>query len=348
MPRSVPLLDPSAGVFRRRAAASRAALALALVLSASAVAAAEVVTVAPVTVDDAKEVLATVESVRAPLARARIGGTLEKVAVVEGDRVAKDDVLAVVVDPKLKLQLQAADARIAALEAKLTLVQMELDRVRQLRVTGAAPQAKLDDSQTQLVVTKAEIAAAQAEKSVLEQQVVEGRVLAPDAGRVLKVVGVEGQVIMPGEPVASLATATYVLKLRLPERHARFIRQGDAIVVAGRGLDRATDTRPIAGKIVRVYPELDQGRVVADAEAAGMGDYFVGERVSVFVSTGKRETFVVPKDAVINREGLTFVRLEGLGEVPVQIGVPRPATGDAPAGVEILTGLKAGDRVVRP
>ena len=348
MPRSVPHLDPSAGVFRRRAAAARATLALALVLSASAVAAAEVVTVAPVTVDDAKEVLATVESVRAPLARARIGGTLEKVAVVEGDRVAKDAVLAVVVDPKLKLQLQAADARIAALEAKLTLVQMELDRVRQLRTTGAAPQAKLDDSQTQLVVTKAEIAAAQAEKSVLEQQVVEGRVLAPDAGRVLKVVGVEGQVIMPGEPVASLATATYVLKLRLPERHARFIRQGDAIVVAGRGLDRTTDTRPVAGKIVRVYPELDQGRVVADAEAAGIGDFFVGERVRVLVSTGTRDTIVLPDAAVVRRAGLTFVRLAGRGEVPVQIGRVLPATGSEPARIEILTGLSAGDRVVTP
>ena len=37
--------------------------------------------------------------------------------------------------------------------------------------------------------------------------------------------------------------------------------EGDEVVIAGRGLDRTTDTHMAKGKIVRVYPELDQGRV---------------------------------------------------------------------------------------
>ncbi len=322
-----------------------AVLALGLVVPSLA-RAADVVTVAVTSVDDPKEVLATVESVRTPLARTRIGGTLQSVAVVEGDAVKKGDVLAVVVDTKLKLQLTAATARISALEAKLDLIKTEYDRVKQLRSTGAAPQSRLDDAETQMVVTQAEIAAARAEKSVIEEQVVEGKVLAPDDGRVLKVSAVAGQVVMPGEPVATLAIANYILKLRLPERHARFMHDGDEVLIAGRGLDRTSEAHMSKGKIVRVYPELDQGRVVADAEAGMIGDYFVGERVSVFVATGKRDTIVVPASAVINREGLTFVRLEGRGEVPVQTGAPRPVAEGDTVGVEILTGLKVGDKVV--
>ena len=134
---------------------------------------------------------------------------------------------------------------------------------------------------------------------------------APDDGRILQVKAVAGQVIMAGEPVATLATADYVLKLRLPERHARFMHEGDAVWVAGRGLDTARSPALAEGHVVRVYPELDQGRVVADAVAPGTGDYFVGERVRVRMSTGKRETILVPETAVVKREGLTFVRLEG-------------------------------------
>lgn len=305
-------------------------------------------TVEATSIDDTKEVLATVESVRSPQARARIGGTVDTLLVTEGAEVKKGDLLATVVDPKLKLQLAAFDARIAALEAKQSLTEMELGRVRQLRQTGATPQSKLDDAETQMIVTKADIAATRADKSSVEEQVLEGRVVAPDDGRILKVSAIAGQVIMPGEPVATMATANYIIKLRLPERHARFMHDGDTVLVAARGLDVGRTSAPTTGRIVQVYPELDQGRVVADVEAAGIGDYFIGERIRVLVSTGKRETIVVPETAVVHREGLTFVRLAGRGEIPVQTGARLPSGADGVGRIEILTGLAAGDKVVRP
>lgn len=334
---------------RRLSTRSAVGIGLAALLAFAAVpAVAGEITVSTTRVDDAKEVLATVESVRVPQARARIGGTVESLGVAEGDRVKKGDVLATIVDPKHRLQLAAFDARIAALDAKLSQIQTDLERARQLRLTGAVPQSRLDDAETQLAVTRAEIAAARADKASVESMVVEGRVVAPDDGRILEVRAVAGQVVMPGEPVATMATSAYVLKLRLPERHARFMHEGDKVLVAGRGLDvgRTGDLRE--GRITRVYPQLDQGRVVADAEAAGIGDFFVGERVRVLVSTGTRDTIVLPDAAVVRRAGLTFVRLAGRGEVPVQIGRVLPATGSEPARIEILTGLSAGDRVVTP
>ncbi len=301
-------------------------------------------TVEPVTVADLRPVFATVESVREVEARARITGTLVRLAVREGDAVTAGQVIAVVEDPKQPLQLAALDARIAALEAQHRQATQELDRTRALRATGVATQARLEDTQTAVDVVAAQIAATRAEREVAVQQQREGQVLAPQGGRVLRVRGTVGAVVMPGETIAAIATDRYVLRLRLPERHARFLKAGDAITVGARGL---ADGPPLGqGSIRLVYPELQQGQVVADAEVAGLGDFFVGERVRVTVQADQRPAIVIPRDFLIAGPGIDMVRLSSGSLVPVQRGRVVPmAQGE---GIEILSGLVAGDALVRP
>ena len=49
------------------------------------------------------------------------------------------------------------------------------------------------------------------------------------------------------------------------------MQKGDAIKVGRRGL--GPDQQAVAaGRIVQVYPEIQGGRVVADAEVDGLGD----------------------------------------------------------------------------
>lgn len=297
-------------------------------------------TVAERPVRDERPVFATVESVREVEARARIQGTLAALGVREGDAVAAGQVLAVIEDAKHPLQLAALDARLGALTAQRRQAMQDLDRTRSLRATGTATQARLEDAQTALDVVEAQIAAAEAERAVLAQQRQEGQVLAPQAGRVLRVRGVTGAVAMPGEPIATIATDRYVLRLRLPERHARFLRAGDAVRVGARGLGAGAALGE--GRVVLVYPELQQGQVVADAEVAGLGDFFVGERVAVTVQADSRPAIVIPRAFLIAGPGIDMVRVDGRGLVPVQRG---PARGEE---IEILSGLAAGDVLVRP
>jgi hypothetical protein len=82
----------------------------------------------------------------------------------------------------------------------------------------------------------------------------------------------------------------------------------------------------------------------------GLGDYFVGERALVFLPVAKREALVVPAAAISRRHGLDYVRIAGPAGTPVEVVVEagervRAADGE---GVEILSGLKAGDRVILP
>jgi RND family efflux transporter MFP subunit len=292
--------------------------------------------------DDRKAVFGTVQSVDVVAARARIGGTTIGLAVDEGSAVTAGQVIATVEDPKLSLQMASVDARIRALDAQHKLAQTELTRMRKLRTSGNVSQSRLDQAQTNLNVVVSNRAAVIAERAVLEQRMAEGAVLAPAAGRVLRVHVTEGAVIMPGEPVAVIAVERYVLRIELPERHARFIRAGDEVLVGERGLalGEAGDLRK--GIIAQVYPEMSNGRVIADVEVVGLGDYFVGERARVHVATGKRKTIVVPADYLRRHHGVTFALVKGEGDVMVQLG---QRFGD---DVEILSGIRPGDVLLRP
>ncbi len=293
------------------------------------------------TVRDLKAVFATVEGKDVTVARSRIAGTIETLKVDEGSLVKAGQVIATVRDPKLPLRQAAVEAQIRASEAQLTLAKQELTRIQRLRETGAATQARLDEAVSRLGVVEGQLAAQKAERSLILEQLKEGQVLSPRDGRVLHVHVTAGSVVLAGEKIATITVDAYRLRLLLPERHARFIKDGDEVLVGRRGM-AATDPGLTKGKVVQVYPELDQGRVVADVDVAGLGGFFVGERVLTFVSTGTRETFLVPADFVYRRMGADFVKLKGGTEVVVQ---PGPRRGDM---IEILSGLRAGDVLVKP
>jgi RND family efflux transporter MFP subunit len=311
--------------------------------TSGALAAPDTFTVEARQISDWKAVFATVESTSVVPARARLGGTVASLTVDEGDSVAQGQVVALIGDEKLVLRTRSADARIAGLVAQRDQAESELARAEALFERGTIPRAKLDDARTALDVARNALAAEQAQRQVLRQQRSEGQVLAPQAGRVLSVPVSAGSVVMPGEAVAMIAEAQYVLRLRLPERHSRALAVGNEIHLA--------DSVERLGLIVTVYPELSGGRVVADAEVEGLGGYFVGERVLVRIATGRRAAIVVPRAYVVIRYGVDFVQIQSAdgstADVPVQVG-RATVLADMPDGIEILSGLRDGDRLVAP
>lgn len=288
-------------------------------------------------VDDRKAVIATVEPLHQMLARARIGGTVIRLMIHEGDRVEAGQTVALVADQKIALQLSALEARILSGEAQRNQARIDLNRALELQKTGVTATATVDQAKTNLDVAERNLTALKADRDVTAQQATEGAVLAPTSGRVLTLSTTEGTVIMPGETIATLAEDQYILRLQLPERHAAFLRAGDTVEIAAHGGEPARN-----GKVRVVYPEIQGGRVIADVDVAGLGDYFVGERTRVSVPTGKRTTIFVPQAAVHSRFGMHFATLKDGTEAAVQPGESRGEE------VEILSGLKDGDVVVAP
>lgn len=320
----------------------------ALTFFAQAALAQQTFVVEPKTVTDEKAVFATVESTDVVPARARIGGTVVQLAVKEGDAVKQGQIVATIGDEKLALQMKSLDAQIAGLEAQLAQAQTDLDRGEDLFSRGTIAKTRLDEARTAFNVASNALKSRTAERSVIQQQVTEGGVLAPASGRVLKVPVTAGTVIMAGETIATVANQNFVLRLRVPERHAKFLKVGDPVRIDGEELGKSGAQ---FGTIRLVYPQIEDGRVTADAVVAGLGDYFVGERIRVWVSAGERTSFIVPGSFITTRFGIDYARVgkdaKTAVEVPVQRGrdLPRP---DMPDALEILSGLKTGDALVRP
>jgi len=304
---------------------------------------AETYVVEPRVVTDEKAVFATVESVDVVSARARIGGVVGELRVDEGDAVEAGDIIAIVVDDRLGPQIGAVNSTAAALSAQLDQARSDLTRAQDLFDRGIFAQARLDEAQTAVDVFENQLASARQERAVIVQQSREGNVLAPTAGRVLDVPVTAGSVVLPGEMIASVASDLYVLRLMLPERHARSISEGDSIRVDGS--DLTGDVAP-TGFIRQVYPRIQDGRVMADALVDGLGDFFVGERVRVLVAVDSRETIFIPDTFVDTRYGVDYVRVQGEGETAYDVVIQRGEVRGSE--IEILSGLSAGDILVQP
>ena len=261
---------------------------------------------------DRKAVIATVEPVHQLVARARIGGTIASLTVKEGDTVAAGAQIALVADEKLALQMQALDARIASQQSQRDQAKTDHDRIAELARRGVSTQTQLDQAKTNLDVAERNLAAMRSDRDVIAQQASEGAVLAPGAGRVLSVPVSAGRVVLPGETIATLAEDQYILRLELPERHARFLRAGDTVRIGSRGLqDEGEGNAREQGASASSIRKFTGGRVIADVEVGGLGDYFVGERTRVYIDAGARRTIIVPASYVYRRAGVNYVRLAG-------------------------------------
>jgi RND family efflux transporter MFP subunit len=313
----------------------------------AAPAGAEIFTVASRSVADEKAVFATVESISVVPARGRIGGIIVQLNVREGDSVTSGQEIAAIGDEKLALQMKSLDAQIGALQAQSDQAQTDFDRTQGLVDRGILPRVKLDEARTALNVAQNGLRARTAERAVIQQQLSEGQVLAPAGGRVLKKLVAVGSVVLPGDPIAMIAQQDFKLRLRVPERHARFLKAGDRILVDGAEFG---DQTPRSGVIDLVYPQIEDGRVIADATVPGLGEYFVGDRLRVWISGGSRTAFVIPSNYVTTRFGIDYVKIRQADrtiDVPVQRGRDLPSP-DIPNGLEILSGIRAGDQLVQP
>ncbi|MCG6857616.1 MAG: efflux RND transporter periplasmic adaptor subunit [Salaquimonas sp.] len=297
---------------------------------------------APTAVTEWKAVYGRVEARDTVPARARIGGTVVELLVSEGDAVTAGQKIAKVHDDKIAFQIAATDAQLRAGKSQLETAQANLDRAEKLVKRGVATAQQLDQLRTAVDVARNNIAATEAQRSVLLQQTAEGDVLAPVDGKVITVPVTRDAVIMAGETVATIGGGGFFLRLAIPERHAASLEEGAEIQISSEGLHEK-------GRLAKIYPQIENGRVIADVEVDALDTDFVDARVLVEVPVGHRTALLVPEGAVLTRSGIDFVKVEAEGgEVERAVIIGR-APNSATAGmVEILTGLAPGDMVVLP
>lgn len=293
-----------------------------------------------VLLDDWKAVYGRIEARDRIPARARLGGTLVQLDVTEGDEIAAGQTLARIVDEKLDFRLAAIDAELQVVDSQLANARTELTRGEELLQRGVTTAQRLDGLRTQVDVLANQMDSLRAQRQVIEQQAAEGSVQSPLAGRVLDVPVAVGAVVLPGEVVAMIGGGGFFLRLAVPERHATALERDAVIQIEESGVIQQ-------GRLERIYPEIEGGRVVADVEVSGLSDVFVGKRVLVRLPVGERSALVIPAGLVATRAGLDFVTIQtdtGPEHRTVLLGQTHRLN-DIDM-VEIVSGLSEGETLV--
>jgi len=291
----------------------------------------------PQPITEWKAVYGVVETRDRVPARARISGTIVELDVSEGDIVKAGQRIALIKDDKLDFKLATMDAQISTLKSRLKTAVVDLERGQELIKRGVITKQRLDQLATQVDVLNGEILTIQSNQAVVKQQVSEGEVIAPDDGIVLSVPTSKGAVATPGEGLVIIGGGGIFLRLSIPERHSASLKAGEKIQIG------ESET----GLLVKIYPQIEGGRVLADVEVEELDGRFIGRRVPVRLPVGERRVLLVPDSAVSMHSGIDFVTVQN-DQQPLRHAVVLGASvmRDGQIWHEVLTGLTAGDKVV--
>lgn len=291
------------------------------------------------------------EAVRQAVLSVQASGRMASLAVKAGDRVRAGQVLAVVDDRVTQAGVAQAQAGVAQAEAQLTNAQANLQRTRDLRAQGFVAQAALDAAQAQWQAAQAAVAAARAGQT--QAGLAQGftRLTAPFDGWVLATHAEAGALVMPGTPVLTVyAPQPLRAVVHVPASQQTLARQAQRIEVElpgqARWVQPASQTLlPVADPVSQTV-EWRLNLSPADTASVVPGQplrvRFTHQANAQSAGDGR---LLVPEAALLRRGELTAVyvaRPEGTGFVlrAVRAGVRH---GDA--GVEVVAGLKAGERV---
>jgi RND family efflux transporter MFP subunit len=184
-----------------------------------------------------------------------MSGVLAQVAVEEGDRVKKGDLLFRLRGEDFDLRVQQAQAALKAAEVGLAAVKVEYDRTQRLVEKNAINQATWDQVQAQYQGAQVGIEAARVNVAMAQKARADAVVRSPINGVVtakLKSPGEMATMMPPSVVVVVEDHSTLELRFRLPEGSLSAVKAGDVLEAK---FTAAGFTREV--KVTRISPNVD-------------------------------------------------------------------------------------------
>lgn len=287
---------------------------------------------------------AVVEAVRQSTIAAQVQGRVMEVRVDAGDRVRQGDVLMRIDEREAAQALARSEAQVAQARAQLAEARQEVERARQLRARQFVSQAALDKAEAAHLAAQAQLEAALAGRGQATTARSFTTITAPLAGLVAQRHAELGEMAGPGRQLVTVYDPKDLrVVAAIPEQRIAQIRaQGRARVEfpdSGRWVDAgAVTVLPTADARTHVM----QARVSLPARLEGV---VPGMFARVHFVVGRARKLVVPAQALVRRGEVSGIYVLDTRGVPRlrQVRVGDPA---GEAGLEILAGAAAGDRVV--
>lgn len=258
-------------------------------------------------------------------------GTLEEVLFTEGQKVKQGDLL-------IRLDESKFSASVNEAEANFKLTETTYERNKQLLRDKLISQQEYDQAAAQFQANKASL---ELKKRLLK----DARIYAPFKGTM------SSRQVSPGQVIAKNTTLTWLIDLdpvkvefNVPERFVSQLQVGQKIEISV----AAYPGRSFAGEVFFVAPFVESATRTALVKAR-VENPKAELKPGMFANLNltlklKEDAIVIPESSVIASGDRTIVYVvdaEGTAQIrPVKIGIRQAGL------VEIVTGLKPGERVV--
>ena len=284
------------------------------------------------------------------------GWAIVEVAVEEGDRVQKGQLLARLDDSVLKAEVAQADAAIGQADAQLRKAEAmastagsDVKRAHELSRNGYMSSQTTEQRETTLATAAADVnvarqnlEAAKAVKAEREAQLAQTEIRAPTDGIIAKRMAYLGNVVEVGQQLFHMIRDNRIeLRAEVPEIDLLRLRDGQkAAITVG-----DADERKVEGHIRLVGATVDPQTRIGIVYVALPDDPVLkpGMFVRGMIETGSGDVLQVPEEALIYKDGKPAVFVVGddnrtrlrMVEIGERLG----------GSVEIRSGLEAGDHV---
>lgn len=290
---------------------------------------AEVFTVTPRMVSKTYTTSGIITSDHRVAVSSRLSGYIKDMFVHAGQNVKQGDVL---------FRVDPVDTRQALEQARAELAdaRTDLDRFRSLLKQQAVTQQQFDKVQLRYKVASSRVAQA-------ENQLGYAEVKAPVDGVIVEKRMDAGDLASPSMPIVTLENPSQLsVETYISEQFILYVHEGDDAVVR-----LSSISEPFTAKVRQVVQAADANSHKFFVKASLNANHAIrpGMFAELTFHVGERQTLMIPRSAVISRQGLHGVYVvdaEGVMHYRlIRLGLTE---GD---WLEVASGLNAGDQIVK-
>jgi len=304
---------------------------------------APVATVQRRTIDDSAEWPGAVRALLRAEIAPKVTARILEVRVRAGESVRRDDVLAVLDDRDVRARAEQARAGLDAARVEQKDAEADLGRMRRLVAEGVSPRQSLDDAEARFRTAGAEASRAGDALSEAEALLADTTIRAPFDGIVDERRSEPGDMTAPGRAIAVMHSPSHFqIEAAVPEGCARRLRAGMTLRVRLDEPDREVEAR-----LEEIAPAADpkSHTVLVKAGLPAGAGALPGAFGRLIQTCDRRSAILIPAAAVTRSGQLELVRVLEDGRPRVRNVRTGKRHGD---DVEVLSGLREGERVVLP
>ena len=284
-----------------------------------------------------------IRSEQAVVISTKLMGRVVRILVEEGQAVAKGQPLVEVDAAEARSAYAQSRAGLDAADVAVRNLERDNQRFKSLYEQKAVTKHQLEQVEMGLAAAKAQRAQAEANLQMSSDLLTYGRILAPEAGIITKKWMDAGNMAFPGAPILTLENPKNLeISVSVPEEKARLLAPGQQALVSVESLGKATSV-PITAVVRAADPmtRTSLAKLSIPEDSGFAPGQYASVRFEALAATG----LAIP-EAALHSEGQmdgVFVAEQGFARLRwVQVGL---RSGGA---VQVLSGLKAGERVIVP